>query len=319
MKILNSAGREGLATAYVAEIGAGRLIEFAESVQPPLPLAEKWVLMISSLFGCPIRCAFCDAGGHYEGKLSKSEIFEQLDFLVERRFPDGRVPVKKFKVQFARVGEPSLNPAVLDVLGELPRRYDAPGLIPAVSTIAPSGRDTFFERLREVKDELYTSGRFQLQFSIHTTDLKLRDELIPGSKWTFERIAQYGERFRSTGDRKVTLNFALAEGAPVDPGVLLAHFDPETFIIKITPINPTHEAVRNDIVSRIVPGQEEGSAIVEELRAAGYDVLLSIGEPEENRFGSNCGQYIRRHLEAKAALEEGYAGEEGYADVDVAA
>ncbi len=308
MKILTSAGREGLATAYLAETETGKLIEFAESVQPPLPLAEKWVLMLSSLFGCPVRCAFCDAGGHYEGKLSKAEIFQQLDFLIESRFPDRRVPVKKFKVQFARVGEPSLNPAVLDVLEELPRRYDAPGLMPAVSTVAPSGRDAFFERLKEIKNRLYAGGRFQLQFSIHTTDPELRDKLIPGSKWTFGRIAQYGERFHAPGDRKITLNFALAEGAPIESGALLTHFDPEIFIIKITPINPTHEAVRNDIVSRIVPGREEGSAIIEQLRAAGYDVLLSIGEQEENRFGSNCGQYIRRHLEAKESLDEGYAG-----------
>ncbi len=307
MKILTSAGREGLATAYLAETETGRLVEFAESVQPPLPIAEKWVLMISSLFGCPVGCAFCDAGGHYEGKLSKLEIFQQLDFLIERKFPDRRVFVKKFKVQFARVGEPSLNPAVLDVLEELPRRYDAPGLMPAVSTVAPSGRDAFFERLKEIKNRLYAGGRFQLQFSIHTTDPELRDKLIPGSKWTFGEIARYGEGFYSPDDRKITLNFALAEGSPIDPGALLAHFDPETFLIKITPVNPTHEAVRNGIVSRIVPGQEEGSVLVEQLRAAGYDVVLSIGEQEENRFGSNCGQYIRRHLEAEEKLEEGYA------------
>jgi 23S rRNA (adenine2503-C2)-methyltransferase len=308
MKILASAGREDLAVAYLAETETGRLVEFAESVQPPLRLSEKWVLMISSLFGCPVKCAFCDAGGHYEGKLSKSEILQQLDFLIERRFPDRRVPVGKFKVQFARVGEPSLNPAVLDVLEELPRRYDAPGLMPAVSTVAPSGRDAFFERLKEIKNRLYAGGRFQLQFSIHTTDPELRDRLIPGRKWTFREIAHYGERFRAPGDRKITLNFALAEGAPIESGVLRAHFDPETFLIKITPVNPTHEAVRNGIVSRIVPGREEGSALVDQLRAAGYDVLLSIGEQEENRFGSNCGQYIRRHLEAEERLEEGYAG-----------
>lgn len=307
MRILASAGREDLATAYLAETETGRLVEFAESVQPPLPRSEKWVLMVSSLFGCPVRCAFCDAGGRYEGKLSTPEILQQIDFLVERRFPDRRVPVGKFKVQFARVGEPSLNPAVLDALEQLPRRYDAPGLMPALSTIAPAGRDAFFERLREIKDRLYAGGRFQLQFSIHTTDPELRHRLVPCRKWAFASIAQCGERFRSPGDRKVVLNFALAEGAPIDPSVLRAHFDPETFLIKITPVNPTHEALRNRIVSRIVPGGDEGSVVVERLRAVGYEVLLCIGEPEENRFGSNCGQYIRRHLEMNERLEEGYA------------
>ncbi len=307
MRIVASTGREDVAVAYVAETAGGRLVEFTEAVQPPLSREQKWVLIVSSLFGCPVRCAICDAGGSYEGKMTAGEIFEQIDFLVDRRYPDRRVPAAKFKIQFARVGEPSLNPAVLDVLNELPCRYDAPGLLPAVSSIAPAGCDEFFERLRDIKNRLYPNGRFQLQFSIHTTDESLRDRLIPMTKWGFDRIGDYGSRFRASGDRKVTLNFALARGTPIDPDVLLRWFDPLDFLIKITPINPTHRAVINGIVSHIDPGREEAGVETERLRSAGYDVLLSIGELEENRIGSNCGQYIQRHLEAKKQLGEGYA------------
>ncbi len=307
MRVVASTGREDVAVAYVAETAGGRLVEFTEAVQPPLSREQKWVLIVSSLFGCPARCAICDAGGSYEGKMTAGEIFEQIDFLVDGRYPDRRVPAAKFKIQFARVGEPSLNPAVLDVLNELPRRYDAPGLLPAVSSIAPVGCDEFFERLRDIKNRLYPNGRFQLQFSIHTTDESLRDRLIPMRKWGFDRIGDYGSGFRASGDRKVTLNFALARGAPVDPDVLLRWFDPLDFLIKITPVNPTHRAVMNGIVSHVDPGREEAGVEIERLRSAGYDVLLSIGELEENRIGSNCGQYIQRHLKAKKRLGNGYA------------
>ncbi len=307
MRVVASTGREDVAVAYVAETAGGRLVEFTEAVQPSLSREQKWVLIVSSLFGCPARCAMCDAGGSYEGKMTAGEIFEQIDFLVDGRYPDRRVPAAKFKIQFARVGEPSLNPAVLDVLRELPRRYDAPGLLPAVSSIAPVGCDEFFERLRDIKNRLYPNGRFQLQFSIHTTDESLRDQLIPMRKWGFDRIGDYGAGFRAAGDRKVTLNFALARGAPVDPDVLLRWFDPSDFLIKITPINPTHRAVMNGIVSHVDPGREEAGVEIARLRSAGYDVLLSIGELEENRIGSNCGQYIQRHLEAKRELGDGYA------------
>ncbi len=307
MRVVASTGREDVAVAYVAETAGGRLVEFTEAVQPPLPREQKWVLIVSSLFGCPVRCAICDAGGSYKGKMTAGEILEQIDFLVDGRYPDRRVPAAKFKIQFARVGEPSLNPAVLDVLRELPRRYDAPGLLPAVSSIAPVGCDEFFERLRDIKNRLYPNGRFQLQFSIHTTDESLRDRLIPMRKWGFDRIGDYGAGFRAAGDRKVTLNFALARGAPVDPDVLLRWFDPSDFLIKITPVNPTHRAVMNGIVSHVDPGREEAGVEIERLRSAGYDVLLSIGELEENRIGSNCGQYIQRHLEAKRQLGDGYA------------
>ncbi|MCK4511492.1 radical SAM protein [bacterium] len=307
MRVVASTGREDMAVAYVAETVGGRLVEFTEAVQPPLPREQKWVLIVSSLFGCPVGCAICDAGGSYEGKMTAGEILEQIDFLVDGRYPDRRVPAAKFKIQFARVGEPSLNPAVLDVLRELPRRYDAPGLMPSVSSVAPIGCDGFFEELRDIKNSLYPDGKFQLQFSIHTTDESLRDQLIPMRKWGFDRIGDYGSGFRAGGDRKITLNFALARGTPVDPDVLLRWFDPLDFLIKITPINPTHSAITNGIVSHVDPGREEASVEIERLRSAGYDVLLSIGELEENRIGSNCGQYIQRHLKAKERLGNGYA------------
>lgn len=306
MRIIAKTGRDDVAVAYLAETEGGRLVEFTEALQPPVPREEKWVLIVSSLFGCPVRCAICDAGGQYEGRMSADEILEQIDFVVGRRYPDLRVPSAKFKIQFARVGEPSLNSAVLDVLEELPGRYDAPGLMPSLSSIAPHGCDAFFDRLLEIKNRHYRNGRFQLQFSIHTTDPTLRDRLIPIRKWGFEVIGRYGARFREQGDRKVTLNFALARGMPVDPDVLLRWFGPDDFIVKITPVNPTHTAVSLGITSLVEPGREEAEHEIAQLRDAGYEVLLSIGEIEENRIGSNCGQFIQRHLEAKKRLEGGY-------------
>ena len=306
MRVVARTGTEDVALAYVAETADGRLVEFTEAIQPPLSRDEKWVLIVSSLFGCPAACPMCDAGGDYRGRMTAQQILAQIDLLVCARYPDRRVPASKFKIQFARVGEPALNPAVLDVLEQLPRRYDAPGLMPSLSSIAPVGCDAFFARLTDIKNRLYAGGRFQLQFSIHTTDAALRDELIPMRKWDFDRIGAFGAGFRTDGDRKVTLNFALVRGAPIDPGVLLRSFAPEHFLIKITPVNPTHRAALNGVVSHVNPGMEEAEVEIERLRAAGYEVLLSIGEPEENSIGSNCGQYIQTHLRAEHRLETGY-------------
>ncbi len=324
MKIVARTGNEDIAVVYVAETNDGRQIEFVESLQPPIPRQDKWVLIISTLYGCPIGCRFCDAGNHYGGKLSKDEMLEQIDFLVGKRFPwnvgDGssgsgssggetgdcggngtkpHVPVKKFKIQFARMGEPAFNGNVLDVLSELPGRYDAPGLMPSLSTIAPRGADVFFERLLDIKSEHY-NGSFQLQFSIHTTDGKMRDWLMPVKKWDLGKIAEYGERFFREGDRKITLNFALVDGMPVDPGVLLQHFTPEKFLIKITPVNPTYRASENKLSSHVLPERED-YGIIDALRQAGYRVILSIGELEENHIGSNCGQHVMNYLSERDA------------------
>lgn len=294
MRILGEFGKEDLAKVYVASMRKedGHLVEFVESLQPPIPREEKWVLIVSSSFGCPVNCKMCDAGGHYKGKLTKEEILAQIDHMVRRRFPDRRVPVPKFKVQFARMGEPSLNPSVLDALRALPDMINAPGLMPCVSTLAPKTSGRFFDELIDIKSDIY-SGRFQLQFSVHTTDDRKRDELMPIKKWGLREISEYGERYHRPGDRKVTLNFAMTQGYPVDPEVVAEHFDPAMFFIKITPLNPTSKVKKKNLQSVVDPHDENSwREFVEAFRDRGFDVLLSIGELEENKIGSNCGQFV---------------------------
>lgn len=307
MKVIASTGREDVAMVYVVDMGENRLIECVESIQPPIPREDKWVLLVSTMFGCPIGCSMCDAGGHYQGKPTKEQILAQIDFLVRKHYPDGIIPAKQFKIQFARMGEPTLNPQVLNVLDELPELYKAPGLMPSISTVAPKGCDDFLERLMEIKFSRYSNGYFQFQFSIHTTDEDLRNQIIPVKKWSFAQMKAYGERFYSPGDRKITLNFALAQDMPVDPAVLLNNFDPDKFLIKITPLNPTYQAMENQLSSYIDPSiADHGYEIVETLKNTGYQVIVSIGEVEENLIGSNCGQYIKRHLAATSPISDGY-------------
>jgi 23S rRNA (adenine2503-C2)-methyltransferase len=307
MKVFAMTSKPDLATVYMADMGDERMIEFVEACQPPYGRDEHWILMVSTLFGCPVKCQMCDAGGHYRGKPTAEEILSQIDYMVDEWFPGRCIPSRKFKIQFARMGEPAFNLAVLDALEALPNRYDAPGLMPSISTIAPHGTDAFFEGLIDVKNRLYANGRFQFQFSIHTTDVPLRDRMIPVRKWSFADMAAYGERFYRAGDRKITLNFALAEGNPADADVLLRYFDPARYLVKITPVNPTSHAIQNGLASHVDPYRPEtADLLVQSMAEAGYQVIVSIGEAEENRVGSNCGQYVLNYLESKQPVQDGY-------------
>jgi len=293
VRILSSTGNDELARVFVAELDDGARIELVESVQPPRPRSDKWVLIVSTLRGCPVGCAFCDAGGHYRGRLSAEEILAQVEFLVRRRHPDGRVPARMLKVQLARMGEPALNDGVLDALEALPTRIDAPGLLPSLSTVAPWGRDRFFERLLDIKQRHYPGGRFQLQFSLHTTDEALRRRVVPIRTWGLERIAAYGTRFHAPSDRKITLNFATARGWSLDPDALLPLFSPEHFLIKLTPVNPTRSAQAAGLQPLLDPDDPARcQALADRFAEHGYHTLISIGELEENQIGSNCGMYL---------------------------
>jgi 23S rRNA (adenine2503-C2)-methyltransferase len=304
MKVIKRIKKNNIANVYIGETDYGKLFEFVESIQPPLSIRDKWVLIVSTLFGCPVNCKFCDAGGNYKGKLSYEEIMFQIDYLIKQRFPDKNVNTKKFKIQFARMGEPAFNNNVLDVLEAIPELYSFKNFIPSLSSVAPAGTDFFFKKLLDIKTRYYNNN-FQLQFSLHSTDKKQRDELMPIKKWDFKTISEYGNSFYETGNRKITLNFALSENSIVDISELEKHFNPDIFLIKITPVNPTFKAKKNKINSLIKPGIKNYT-IIENLKKAGYEVILSIGELEENKIGSNCGQYINALKNSKKYLKQGY-------------
>ena len=295
LEISHSTGPSDLARVYVARLEDGACVEFVESVQPPHSRDEKWVLIVSTLKGCPVSCPICDAGGSYKGKLSAEEIIAQVEHMILARYPDGDCPVPKLKVQLARMGDPAFNDAVPAVLEELPERMRLPGLMPCFSTVAPAGRDKLMERVREIKDRLYPDGRFQMQFSVHSTCAVARRRLVPARTWSLEEMAAFGDRFFKAGDRKITLNFAAAEGLPLDPGALAPLFSPERFMVKLTPINPTAASVRSGLTGLIDPARpQRNREIARGFEELGYDTILSIGELEENAIGSNCGMYVGR-------------------------
>ncbi len=154
----------------------------------------------------------------------------------------------------------------------------------------------------------FPAGAFQFQFSLHTSDETRRRELVPARTWSFAAMAAYGRDFFRPGDRKITLNFALPAGFPLRADQLLAHFDPALFLLKITPVNPTLRALAGGLRPAFFPGGGD-EALVGELRRAGYEVIVSIGELEENAIGSNCGQFVRSYLarEGKPAPESSYS------------
>ena len=169
--------------------------EIVEDIANKTGLTKKDVAMAMDQFLESISKALAD-GKHYEirgfgtfkVKARKARMARNPRTGEAVPVPDRKVPVRKFKIQFARMGEPAYNRHVLEVLEELPGRFDAPGLWPTVSTIAPRGSESFFDGLLDIKEELYRE-RFQMQFSIHTTDVRLRDWLIPVPKWDLARIA----------------------------------------------------------------------------------------------------------------------------------
>lgn len=297
MKVVRETGDPRVARVWVVDLG-GRRVECCESLPDPLGIAEKWVLIVSTLEGCPVRCSFCDAGIRYRGRLSADQILAQVRFMLQAR-PGGALPsTRKLKVQLSRMGEPALNPAVIDALDGLvatvPAEVRGGVVVGCLSTVAPRGRDAFFEALRDVKERRFP-GCFQLQLSVHSTDERVRDWLMPVRKLALPELARLGERFRASGDKKVTLNFAASPEIPVDPRRAAELFDPRAFLVKITPVNPTRRAAESALTSNDLA---HVARLGEAFARAGFDALPSIGNLAENEIGSNCGQLLHAEEDA---------------------
>lgn len=311
MRILERREAPGLATLYLAELkrpaaaaaGAARRIEFVDTREPGVPKAEKWVMMISTQAGCAVGCRMCDAGAAgYQGNLSAAEMLDQVRFIAAQN-PGLDLPRHpKVKIHFARMGEPALNPAVLEALRALAREFFGPGLIASVSTVAPKSPALapWFEELRRIKDACFPGGRFQLQFSLHATDEGKRREIVPIKKWSLEEVAEYGRRFVRPGDRKVTLNFAPGPGEALDAAVISRVFDPGRFLVKITPINPTLAARRSRTTHVWTEAPEAVRSAAAELGGGGFEVILSPSLPEEIESETSCGQLWSENLKAVA-------------------
>jgi len=309
MSVVLSQKVEVLATKPIPQVGTVilarprgdpvRRFEFVETADVGRPRSEKWVVMVSTQYGCVCGCRICDAGNFgYHGNLDAEMIAEQIEIALRLHPEDDPSRTRRFKVQFSRMGEPSFNPAVTECLERLAQDARLPALLPSISTVAPRCAVTteFFERLRDVKDRFFSEGRFQLQFSILSTDEEAREALIPVRKWGFSEIADFGRTWMKAGDRKVTLSFALASEIPFDPAEVQRFFSPEIFLVKITPVNPTRRAERNGLTSMWRTPPAPVACYKEDLERRGFRVILNASWPQEIECRASCGQLSEETL-----------------------
>lgn len=303
MNILQVTGKPELALVHVASLRGDpkSLVEFVDACDPALGGRDrKWVIVISSQLGCQVNCLMCDAGGGFKGNLSADEMLEQIKAVIAGNGLDPKV-CAKLKIQFARMGEPALNPQVMTALREISWLY--PNAIPCIATIGPRDCGRWFNQLLIVRD-LFRD--FQLQFSVNSTDEALRDVIMPYPKMSLNELSEYGKSFYRPGQRKVVLNFALQPQWPLDSLILGRIFDPQYFAVKLTPVNPTITGKENRLEfgrqrEEILLQMEDKARAIEDR---GFLVIRSVGNLEENEIGSNCGQAVKMFVKNRKEYEE---------------
>jgi 23S rRNA (adenine2503-C2)-methyltransferase len=256
-----------------------------------LPLTEKWVLTVSTQYGCSMGCAFCDVPKVGRGR---NATFADLVGQVEcglSLHPE-ITSTKRLNVHFARMGEPTWNEAVLEAAMWLLRLEDH-HVHPVVSTMMPkwnAGLPEFIDEWMNIKNNWY-EGNAGLQLSINSTSESERADMFSGNAMSLADIGDIMSPHVPVG-RKITLNFAVA-GYEVDPAVLLRYFPPERYICKLTPMHKTATAVDSGIQTEgDYTTPEPYEDLADSLRRAGYEVLVFIASHDEDAGRITCGNAI---------------------------
>lgn len=258
-----------------------------------LPLEEKWVITISTQYGCSMNCNFCDVSKvDLGGNATYNDLIRQV--LTGIKLHPEIEYTRRLNIHFARMGEPTWNPNILDVTKWLKTHIDPEYKIhPVVSTMMPRKNiwlKTFVHTWMRIKNRLL-KGEAGLQISINSTDEEERKIMFNDNACSLEDIAKIMEGCIPNG-RKITLNFAVANYT-IDPKILLKYFNPDDYIIKLTPMHKTKSAIENKIETIGDYTAYYPYKIYEQkLKEAGYDVLVFIASYEEDMGRITCGNAI---------------------------
>ena len=263
-----------------------------------MPLEEKWVITISTQYGCSMACKFCDVpkvgpGINVTFNDLSNQVIEALKLHPEVE------ATKRLNIHYARMGEPTWNTNVLDhalVVRKQIRTYIGRSLVhPVISTMLPKKNTVlmiFLHKWCEIKNYNY-KGDAGLQFSINSTSNKQRNDMFSGNSLSLEEISEIGKNLPEPKGRNNALNFALADEYEVDAERLLSLFSPKKFMVKITPLHKTNSCLNNNIKTSkgyeaYTPYKEKEKCLIQ----AGFDVLVFIPSYDEDLGRITCGNAI---------------------------
>ncbi len=267
------------------------------------PLTEKWVITLSTQYGCPMKCTFCDVPNlKFKGNATFEDLKAQLYNAISL-FPEIKY-TERLNIHFARMGEPIFNKDVLKFAKWLYNskkqiQKDTGLRIEVVHPVLTTSLPKRYKRLEEtilewceIKNDLY-NGQAGLQFSINSTDTKQRKDMFQNMQITLEELSEIAKKMPEPISRKYTLNFAYSTDFVIDAKKVRRLFNPEKFMCKITPIHNNNACTTNGI--KTVGGYDSWQPYQKpekELRDAGFDVLVFVPSIDEEDGLVTCGNLV---------------------------
>ncbi|MBB5235038.1 23S rRNA (adenine(2503)-C(2))-methyltransferase RlmN [Deinococcus budaensis] len=244
-----------------------------------MPYLDRKTICVSTMVGCPARCAFCATGAMGFGRnLTPGEIVGQVLAVAGG---EGISPREIRNLVFMGMGEAMLNYAPTMAAARLLLHPQALGMSKRRVTLSTVGIAKGIRQLA-AEDDL----GIKLAISLHAPDEETRQRIIPtGAANSIEEIMAAARDYQAVTGRRVTLEYTLLRG--VNDHLWQAELLAERLRglvshVNLIPMNPWDGSGFESST------EEQIQAFYDTLEARGVDV--SVRRSRGKDAGAACGQ-----------------------------
>jgi len=171
-----------------------------------IPTEKRLTACLSSQVGCPMDCKFCATGKEgLKRSLKASEILDQILFI------ENEMNRKVTNIVFMGMGEPLLNiDELLLSIRSINEDFHISQRKITVSTVAVP---KMISKLSEKSVQILGNCQFTLAISLHASNQKIRETIIPSAKnYEIRNIIEDSKKFVKETSRRVSFEYLMLSG-----------------------------------------------------------------------------------------------------------
>ena len=244
-----------------------------------IPSKKRLTACISSQVGCSLSCTFCATGTlKLERNLNYAEIYDQIFILNEEALLNFGKPLSN--IVYMGMGEPLLNYENLLKSIELVSSKTGLSMSPKRITVSTAGIAKMIKKLAD--DDV----RFNLAISLHTSDDKKREEIMPINKSiNLEKLKESIKYFFEKTGTRITYEYILFKDIndSLDDAHELVKFCKSTpckvNLIEYNSVdNIPFQKASNNKTEKFINFLNEKNVIVNLRRSKGKDINAACGQ-----------------------------------------
>ena len=244
-----------------------------------IPSKKRLTACVSSQVGCSLSCTFCATGTlKLERNLNYAEIYDQIFILNEEALLNFGKPLSN--IVYMGMGEPLLNYENLLKSIELVSSKTGLSMSPKRITVSTAGIAKMIKKLAD--DDV----RFNLAISLHTSDDKKREEIMPINKSiNLEELKESIKYFFEKTGTRITYEYILFKDIndSLDDAHELVKFCKSTpckvNLIEYNSVdNIPFQKASNNKTEKFINFLNEKNVIVNLRRSKGKDINAACGQ-----------------------------------------